>query len=431
MAALAAVKPISYRSTIHACYIGFLVQAVVVNLTPILFIPLREAYGLRYEQLGLLVFINFITQVVCDIAFSGMVDKYGFRPFVVAAHALTVAGFALFAASPVLFPANPYIGFILGTVVFAGSGGLLELLLSPIVNAIPGDEKASAMALLHSFYAWGQMAVILLTTLLLFWLGRSAWPLVMLLWTAPAIFNFFLFLRVPLAPTVPEEHRQGMRMLITKPFFLVAFLAIFAGGAAELSISQWASAFMEKAIQLPKVVGDVAGFSLFAGMLGVGRLLYGMAGKRVRVERVMLLGALLAVVCYLVVALAVHPVLSLAACALCGFAVSLLWPGTLVIAAVQYPLAGAWLFAILAAGGDIGASVGPLLVSVVTDHITRLPALAGWERFAGLTAEQIGLRAGILSGALFPLAAFLCLLWLSRHMARQAGAAGKTQSERV
>lgn len=411
---------VSYKPTLYACYIGFVIQACVVNLTPILFIPLRELYGLTYEQLGFLILINFVTQVSCDIFFSTLVDKYGFRPFIVSAQVLTVIGFILFAAAPRLAE-NPYPVFILATIVFAGAGGLLELLLSPIVNAIPGDEKAAAMSLLHSFYAWGQMGVIILTTLYIFVFGRQAWPGIVLLWTLPAVFNFFLFLRVPLAPPVPEEHRQGMRQLITRPFFLVAFGAILLGGAAENAISQWTSSFMEKGILLPKLVGDVAGMSMFALMLGVGRLLYGKYGQRVNVNRVMMAGALLSVACYLVVALSPYNLLSLAACALCGLGVSLLWPGTLVIAAEKYPLAGAWMFAILAAGGDIGASIGPWMMGMVTEHAPKLAPVAGLAASLGLSLEQIGLRAGMLAGTVLPVGAFLCLRWL--YQASRAPAA--------
>jgi fucose permease len=403
--------PISYKSTAAACYVGNFVQATVINLTPILFIPLREAFGFSYEQLGFLIFINFFTQVLVDIGFSTLVDRYGFRRFVVAAHALTVIGFGLFALAPALF-SDPYTGFVIATIIFSGSGGLLELLLSPIVNAIPTDEKAAAMSVLHSFYAWGQVTVVLLTTLFLFAFGKSAWMWVMVLWTLPAIFNFFYFQRVPLGPAVPEEHRQGMRQLILNPFFVVAFFTIMLGAAAEICISQWTSAFMEKGLDLPKVVGDIAGMSMFGFTLGVGRLLYGTYGKRVNVNQVMISGAALAVVCYLVVALSTVSLLSLAACAACGFMVSLLWPGTLVIAAERFPLAGAWLFAILAAGGDIGAAAGPWLMSVVTEHAPRLAFFQALG--AGLSSEQLGLRLGMLLGALFPLGAVACLVWLYR-----------------
>lgn len=408
---------ISYQSTIYACYVGFIVQATVVNLTPILFIPLRELYGLSYEQLGALILVNFITQVTTDIAFSTLADRYGFRRFVAAAQVLCVLGFALFAASPLLFDV-PYTGFLLGTVVFSIGGGLMELLLSPIVNAIPTPEKAAAMSVLHSFYAWGQVAVVLLTTLFIFLAGREAWPFIVLLWAILPFVNFFFFLRVPMAPPIPEEHRQGMRHLINQPFFLVACLAIMLGAAAELNMGQWTSAFMEKALHLPKLLGDVAGVSMFAFMLGLARLLYGKYGSRVNVSKVMMVGSLVAAACYLVVAISPIPFLSLLACALTGFAVSLLWPGTLVAASEFYPRAGAWMFAILAASGDIGAALGPWAMSLVTEEGPRLAAVANLAGSLGLSSEQAGLRLGMLWAMFIPLGCFFCHRWLLQR--RQA-----------
>ncbi len=405
----------SYQSTIYACYIGFIIQAAVVNLTPILFIPLRELFGLSYEQLGALILINFVTQVITDLVFSSPVDKYGFRPFIITAQALAVAGFVLFAAAPLLF-ANPYAGFVLGTVVFSIGGGLLELQLSPIVNAIPTPEKASAMSMLHSFYAWGQVGVVILTTLYVFAFGRTAWQGVVLLWAIVPLINFFIFMRVPLAPSIPEESRQGMRFLIRQPFFYVALLAIAFGAASELNMAQWTSAFMERALNLPKLLGDVAGVSAFGLMLGLGRLIHGKFGDRYNINRIMMAGALAAAACYLIVGLSPWPWLSLVACAFTGFAVSLLWPGTLVIAAARYPLAGAWMFAILAASGDIGGSLGPWLVGVVTDQAPQLSAVAGLAASLNLTHEQMGLRIGMLLGVVIPFVCYLCHLWMSKHM---------------
>jgi len=404
-------KAISYKSTTIACYIGIVIQAIVVNLTPILFIPLREQFGLSFQQLGFLVFVNFATQVSFDILFSKLVEAYGFRRFVVGAHVLIVIGLLLFALSPELL-AQPYPAFVVATIIFAGGGGLLELLLSPIINAIPTDEKATAMSMLHSFYAWGQVAVILLTTLLLFVLGRSQFQWIVVLWVIIPAANFFLFARVPLGEPMVEGQRTGLRKLLRTPFYIVALLAIAFGGAAEICMAQWTSAFFEEALHLPKIVGDTAGVSMFALALGLGRLMYGILGKRMNVNQVMILGSFLAVLCYLAVGLSSSPVLSLMACMLCGLAVSLLWPGTLVLASEHFPLAGASMFAILAAGGDIGASVGPWLISLVADYAPRLPALASYSAAAGLSAEQLGLRLGLLTAALFPLGSFLALRWM-------------------
>ncbi|MDF2627067.1 MAG: fucose permease [Symbiobacteriaceae bacterium] len=406
---------ISYKPTILACYIGNFVQAILINLTPILFIPLREQYGFSYEQLGLLILINFTTQVLVDLAFSGLVDKYGFRRFIVAAHGFAAAGLLLFAVAPLLFPATPYFGFALATVVFSCGGGLLELLLSPIVNAIPTDEKATAMAVLHSFYAWGQVAVVLLTTLLLFLLGRTEWPWILVAWTLMPLVNLVLFSFVPLAPPIPEDQRMGLGALVRTRYFVVAVLAILFGGAAEVTMAQWTSAFAERALNLPKVVGDVAGVALFAAMLGFGRVLYSIFGQRVSVNRVMMGGAIMAACCFVVAALSPVNLIALLACVLCGLATSLLWPGALVLAAERFPLAGAGMFAIMAAGGDVGAAAGPWLVGVVTDHVPGLPVVGGLVSATGLQSEQFGLRAGLLVGTIFPLVAYACLRWMRGH----------------
>ena len=338
---------------------------------------------------------------------SRLVDRHGARRYVVAAQVLAALGFVLFAASPALF-ANPYNGFMLATVIFSSSGGLLELLLSPIVNAIPGDEKASAMSLLHSFYSWGQLSVVLITTLLLLWWGSQSWIKIMLLWTILPIINTWFFARVPLAPTVPEEHRTPLKSLLTSRFFLLVVIGIGLGGASELVIAQWTSTFMEKALSLPKVVGDVAGVCTFALMMGVGRVLYGKFGSRINIYTVMAGGSLLATACYLVVIFSPYPLLSLVACALCGFAVSLLWPGSVSIAANHFPLAGASMFALLAAGGDTGASIGPWMVGLIAD---RVPAFSSGILMS-MSAEQLGLRAGLLAATVFPLAMFFCVIWL-------------------
>ncbi|MBN2153235.1 MAG: MFS transporter, partial [Candidatus Lokiarchaeota archaeon] len=324
---------VSYKSTAIACYVGIFCQAIVINLTPILFIPLREQYGLTFSELGLLIFINFTTQVAVDIAFSKVVEKHGYRSFVVASHAFTVAGFSLFALAP-LFLTRPYPIFVAATVVFSAGGGLQELLLSPIVNSIPSDEKEKAMSVLHSFYAWGQVMVVVITTSLLLLLGRASWQWIVACWAVIPAVNFVNFMRVPLGSPVPETGpHMGLAKLARERFFMVAIVAIAAGAAAEITMAGWTSAFFEKALDIPKAIGDTTGVAAFAFMLGLGRLLYGKYGTRIPLPKVMMAGAILAAACYLVVAFSTINALSLVACMACGFGVSLLWPGTLVLAA--------------------------------------------------------------------------------------------------
>lgn len=381
-----------YRSTIRACYVGSFSTALVSNLTPLLFIILMDSYGLTFEQVGRLTLINFLTQIVADIAFSKPVDTWGVRPFVVAGHFCCAAGLMLFAVSPMLAPNAPYPLFMLTTVVFSVGGGLLELLLSPIIQAIPGDEKAKAMSLLHSFYAWGFITVVVVTTMLLALFGSENWPFIMLAWGLLPLANALAFMKVPLAPQVSEDKRMPVRALLTSTFFCAAILGIATGGAAEVSMSQWISAFTERALGLSKQTGDLVGLCLFAALLGTGRALYGKFGDRIDVSTAMLYGSIGATVCFLGAALSPHPLLSMGFCALNGLFVSLLWPGSLVLAAAKFPLAGASMFALLAAAGDTGASIGPWVIGLISDH------------------AEGGLRTGLLIGTVFPLTMIFCML---------------------
>lgn len=403
----------TYKTTLRASYIGFLVQATVINLTPVLFIPLREQFSLSFGQLGLLVLINFITQVVCDLAFSHAVDRHGYRRFLVGAHIFVVLGLFLFSLSP-LFMKTPYHGFIAGTVLFSAGGGLLELLLSPTVNAIPLENKSTSMSLLHSFYAWGQAGVVIITTLLIFALGRTSWPFVMIFWAIPPAINAFLFSRVPFAPSVPEHKREGFLKHIANSFFIVSLIAIALGAASELIMSQWSSAYLERVMFIPKALGDISGMAMFAIMLGLGRVLHGKYGKKLDLVNLMITGTITALICYLVVAFSTLNILSLIACALCGMAVSLLWPGILVLSSEKFPMAGTWLFAFLAASGDIGASVGPWIVGVISDNATSVAFIAKVAETYGMDAVQTGMRTGILVAALFPLGTLLCLLYIKK-----------------
>jgi fucose permease len=372
---------------------AFASQAAVVNLTPLLFIPLREQFGFSYTQLGALVLTNFLTQLIADIACSVIADRVGFRFFAVAGHMLAALGFLLFAAVPFL-PGAPYPGFVAATIVFSLGGGFLEVIISPIVNALPAREKSAAMSLVHSFYCWGQVCVVIVTTLFIYAFGRTSWPLAMLLWMLLPLINGLVFIRCPLAPGVPSEQRSPAGSVLKNPVFIVLVLLIVCAGASELTISQWTSAYAEEYLAVPKVVGDIAGMSLFALMMGLGRTLNGIKGKTEYLRRFMFAGGWLAVACYITAATATSPVIGLLACGLCGLGVSLMWPGSLSLAARSFPLAGIWMMAIMAAGGDTGASIGPFM--------------AGW------LGDYAGLRTSLLVSAVFPLGIILCLLLLKR-----------------
>jgi len=404
---------LNFKHTLYACFGANLVQAAIVNLSPLLFIALRESFGYSYTQLGALVLINFFTQVLTDLAFSRIVDRYGYRIFIVGGHIAAFLGLVIFAASPLLSP-NPYGIMVAGTVLFSMGGGLMELLLSPIVNAIPSDDKAGAMSLLHSFYAWGQMTVVLLTTAGIFIFGASAWPWLILAWALVPLINGVIFSRVPLEQPFRGDTGDGLRKTLRSSagLFLACFVVIAMGGASEISLSQWSSAIMERVAGLPKLAGDTIGMAGFALMLALGRTLNAKYGSRFRLTRMLMIGSLLAAACYVTVALTSSPALALVACALCGIGVSLLWPGTIIIAADAFPRAGTWLFAFLAAAGDIGASAGPQMMGMLADAAPNFPALT--QLSATLGPENLGLRAGTLVATLFPLIAFAAVVWIAR-----------------
>jgi MFS family permease len=408
----------SYQSTAFACYLGYIVQAIVINLTPILFIPLREQYNLSYTQLGMLVFINFVTQVVVDVVLSGLADKHGYRGLCLLGQSFAILGLAMFALTPHLF-SNIYLGLVIATITFSGGGGLMEMLLSPIVDSFPEEVKIKAMSLLHSFYAWGQLAVIVITTILLFLLGSHSWSVIVGLWLIIPIITLLLFIKVPLAEPIAEESRMKPWDFIKHPYFLIAMLAILFGAAAEVSMAQWASAFFEKGLNLPKISGDLVGVASFACMLGVGRAIFGKYGARINLHGVLIYGSLLAAVCYLVIALSPIPWISAIFCGLCGILVCLLWPGTLVISSEKFPMAGAVLFALLAASGDIGAAAGPWVISFVTDSVVGASWAINTAASFGITTEQLGLRIGMLVGIIFPLACLLCHIYLKNQKSKK------------
>lgn len=403
-----------YRSTIRACYLGNFIGALTCNLAPLLYVTFMHEFGITFEQAGRLTLLNFFTQIVADLAFSRPVDKWGVRPFITLGHFLAFLGFLLLAFAPKLFPANPYLGLMVATIVYSIGGGLFELLLSAIVQSIPNDSKEKAMSLLHSFYAWGFIVVVIGTTLMIKVLGRSNWPILVLIWSVFPLINFFNFLRVPLAPAISEEKRTKIRELLSSRYFLFVVLGIAVGGATEVSMSQWTSAFVEASLGLPKEVGDLVGLCLFALLLGTIRAVYGSWGDKFPLYKAMLAGSILCVACYLIAAFSPLPVISLIACIFAGLGSGLLWPGSVVNGANRFPYAGSSLFAFLAAGGDAGAAFGPWLIGLTADVTPTLVQMAPWLRH--LTLEESALRSGMLIGALFPV---LMVIFLTR-MKKQA-----------
>lgn len=400
-----------FKLTTISCFTGIFVQAIITNLTAILFVPMMTLYGFSYIHLGILVGVNFTTQVASDLIFSGLIDKIGFKKLVLPACFTSFLGLLLFGLSPWLFD-SVFVGILIATVVFSASSGLLEVLLSPIINAIPNKHKGSAMSLLHSFYAWGQVATIVITTLFLFIFKSINWQFIVLFWALIPLINFILFLRSPFPECVPEKHRKSLRELFLKPFLILAFFAIFFGASTEVVMNQFASSFMEKAILLPKITGDLIGMSGFALTLGIGRLLFARRGHLSSIHNVLLYTSALAIICYAVVALSPFVWLTVLACVLTGFAASMLWPGTLIITADEYPLAGSWIFALLAASGDIGAAFGPWATSLVIENSLGRNFIGFFTKIYQISTEQAAIRIGILFAVIFPILTFLTHLFL-------------------
>ena len=400
-------KQLTYKDTIRACYLGNALQSAG-TIFAILFIPIRSLYGISYTQFAVLLTINFITQVTSDVLFSKPVEKYGFRRFAIGSPILSSLGLFLFAMAPNLFPGNPFIGFCLGMFVFAAAAGLQELLLSPIMDAlpIPEEEKAKSMSMLHSCFAWGQIFGVLITTLFVYFTENEYWQVITCIWAVIPLVNVWLFAKVPLYEKVSAEKAMKVSELCRSGIFWLTMLAIITGGAGEVVMSQWSSAFIERGMNLPKILGDMVGVCGFSLMLAIGRTAYGLWGDRISIHKVMIAGAAAGSVCYVITAVNGNPYVGIAACIGTGLCVSLLWPGSVVIAARELPLAGAAMFALLSAGGDIGASAGSFLIGRVADQV----ALAGRTEIfglAGLTPEQTGLRMGLLVAAIFPAACVL------------------------
>nr|WP_196790949.1 MFS transporter [Motilibacter aurantiacus] len=393
-------------------------------MAPLLFIVFQTRYDVPLEMLGRLVLLNFGVQLLTDVVAVRFVGRVGYRRPLVLAHVLSVAGLVLLAAAPALAP-SAYAGLAVAVVVYAIGGGLLEVLVSPVVDALPSPaaRKAAQMSLLHSFYCWGQVAVVAGTTLLLAVVGERAWHVLPLLWAAVPLVNLVAFLRVPMPPTVPEEHRTPLRSLFSAPAFLTLTLLMLCAGAAELTMAQWSSLFAEQGLGVSKVWGDLAGPCLFAVLMGAGRFAYGLWGERVPLAPALVGCGALATACYLLAVLSSAPALSLVGCAVCGLAVSLLWPGTFSLASARFPLGGAAMFGVLAVFGDAGGSVGPWLAGAVGDAAAGGSGTLAALRDALPVPDASGLRVGLLVGTVFPVLLVVAGAWYVVVTRRAAAAA--------
>ena len=380
----------NYKRTLFACYGALISQAIGVNLCPLFFVIFERSYGVTLEQLGRLVVVNFVTQMAVDALCIRYIDRIGLRRASVWAHALMAVGLGLLAAMP-SFMLDPYVGIVLSTVIFSVGCGLIEVGASPIVDRIPGEAKASTMSLLHAFYCWGHVAVVVLTTLFLRLFGGGAWPWIAAAWALLPAANAVLFTQVPIPEGKGESATEPVRKLFTRPLFWLMPLLMICAGATEQGIAQWASLFAEEGLGVDKVVGDLLGPCLFAVCMGIGRTYYGIRGSRLNLSRSLFLCGAGSIVCYLAAGLVRVPLIALLGCALCGLFVSIMWPGTLSLTSSRYPGGGS-MFSLLSLGGDIGCSLGPWIVGLAADSL------------------RIGLKTAMLFAVIFPLFLSVSLL---------------------
>ena len=386
-----------------ACYTANITMAIVGNLSPLLFLTFRTLYDISYSLLGLLVLINFFTQLMIDLVFSFFSHKFNITWTVRIMPILGTVGLLIYALAPVLFPNAVYLGIVIGTIIFSAASGLAEVLVSPVIASIPAENPDHEMSKLHSVYAWGVVGMVAFATVFLLVVGAEYWQWLAVIFAVVPLVSAILFagVRAPQMET-PEKTSGAINFLKNKTVWLCV-IGIFLGGAAECTMAQWASGYLEEALGLPKIWGDIFGVALFAAALGFGRSLYSKIGKNV--SRAMFMGAIGATTCYLIAAISPIAVIGLLGCAFTGFCVSMMWPGSLLVASDRFPNGGVLIFALMAAGGDCGVSVGSQVVGVITDFAIVNPSIVSFASSLGMSAEQIGMKIGMLVGMLFPLAA--------------------------
>ncbi len=385
----------NYKKTLVACYLGFVTQAISANFAPLLFLTFKSTYGITLDKIAMIPLVFYLTQLLVDLAATKFADKLGYRTCVVASQVLSSAGLVLMAILPEVFPV-PFIGILISVVLYAIGSGLIEVLVSPIVEACPFDNKDGMMSLLHSFYCWGAMGVILGSTLFFAVFGIENWKILTFVWALVPLYNTFNFISCPIERLVEDGESMPVRKLLKTPIFWLMILLMVCSGASEASMAQWASAFTESAIGVSKTVGDLAGPCLFAMFMGICRMLYGKFSEKLDLTKVMLICGVLCAGCYLLASLSPLPILGLAGCALCGLAVGIMWPGSISISSQNCPKGGTAMFAFLALAGDLGAMVSPAMVGSISEK-------------AGGT-----LKTGLLAATVFPVLLVCGLLILKR-----------------
>lgn len=390
----------SYKSTKGACYIGYVVQAIINNFLPILFIILQDRYEISYEKLGRLVFINFFVQLIADMLTPLIVKRIGYKKTALVCHACAAFGLCMLGILPSVMK-DTYSAIVLSIMVYAFGSGIIEVVVSPMIELLPSDNKAASMAFLHSAFCWGQAFTVVVTTLMVAVFKSANWQFIPVIWAIIPFLNFFVFLNSPVVePDAEEKKVTTKEMLFSRDFFCFVIFMICAG-ASEVAMSQWASIFVQKGLNISKVTGDILGPCAFAIAMGLGRIIFGMFAGRYSMRKVLIINNIICCLCYITVAFVNIPALALLACALCGFTVSISWPGTYSMAAARFVGGGTLMFSIFALSGDIGCSVGPWLL--------------------GIVANSKGLNSGFAVCVIFPLLMVLTALFLYKEKNQKNG----------
>ena len=386
-----------YQKTLAACYLGFVTQAIAANFAPLLFLTFQNTYGISLEKIALIPVVFYLTQLLIDLGATKFADKIGYRICVVTSQVVSAAGLVLLAILPEILPL-PFLGILIAVIFYAVGSGLVEVLVSPIVEACPFENKDGRMSLLHSFYCWGAVGVILGSTLFFAVFGIEHWRILTLIWALVPLVNIFQFLTCPIGRLAECGKSLPLGKLFRMPLLWMMILLMICSGASEATMAQWASAFTESALGVSKTVGDLAGPCLFAAFMGISRILYGKMSTKLNLTKAMLLSGLLCVACYLLASLSPLPILGLAGCALCGFSVGIMWPGTISLSSQKCPQGGTAMFAVLALAGDFGSTVSPAI--------------------AGSLSEMAGgnLKAGLLAATFFPILLVVRLFVFNRKM---------------
>lgn len=381
----------NYRKTLIACYLGFITQAIVSNFSPLLFLTFHKTYSIPLGEIALISTVFYFTQLLIDVFCASYVDKIGYRKSIVISEISSALGLIGLAVLPEIFP-NPFVGILISVVIYAIGSGLIEVLCSPIVEACPFEHKEATMSLLHSFYCWGSVGVILLSTLFFAVFGIAHWKILACLWALVPLYNVYNFATCPIEHLVEDGEGMSIIELITTPLFWIAIVLMVCAGASELSMAQWASAYAESAIGLSKTMGDLAGPCLFAVAMGISRVIFGKYGDRMDLMKFMMGSGALCLCCYILASLSGNPMLGLVGCIVCGFSVGIMWPGTISISSKHLPTGGTAMFALLAMAGDLGGSIGPSIVG-----------------FATQMADD-NLKVGMRLGCIFPIVLIISIL---------------------